>query len=630
MKPIIGDQGKRLYRRRLAIVASIIGCLLLLLAGRLVQLQIGEHHRYAIAARDNRIRIQPVAPARGLIYDRDGQLLAENIPGYTLEVIPDETRHLQRTVQGLKKLLPITLRQIERFKALVQATPSFDPVPLLTNLDAREVARVAVNGYRFPGVELHARLQRRYPHGNLTADSTGYVGRISAAELHRVNAAAYADTIYFGKRGIELEYQNVLHGHPGYRIVEVDAAGRPVKILKFHKATPGDDLILTLDLGMQKVAARALEGQRGAVVVLNAHTGAILALVSSPSFNANWFINGISAKRYQALLKNPGKPLWNRAIASGYATGSCIKPFIALAGLNDGVIADSQKIYSGPYYVIPNDPSKHKFWDWQPWGHGWTDLTKAIAQSVDTYFYPLAYKLGIRRMDAMLRQFGFGQCTHVDLPNATCGLLPSPKWKRKTLDQPWYPGDTVVMGIGQGYLQVSMLQLAEATARLATRGHSDAPHILRAVLPPGQSKAIPYRLRRLPPIRVRNPQYWNDVIAGMRAVVTSPYGTAHRTFQGFPHPVAGKTGTAQVVNIAGDPFKVKGKIPYRMRSNALFEAFTPVKNPQIVAVAIVEHAGMTLGPASTIVRKIFSYWYKNRQALSRPLPIRSQLQLSNQ
>lgn len=627
---MIGDKGKRLYRRRLTIVVAIIGCLLILLAARLVQLQIGEHHRYAIAARANRIRIEPVAPARGLIYDRGGRLLAENVPGYTLEVVPDEAHHLQKTLKALQKLLPIHARQIKRFNALVKATPSFDPVPLLTNLDAREVARIAVNSYRFPGVELHTRLQRHYPHGDLTADSTGYVGRISAAELHHVNAAAYADTIYFGKRGIELKYQNILHGQPGYRIVEVDAAGRPVKILRFHKATPGDDLILTLDLGMQKVAAKALEGQRGAVVVLNAHTGSILALVSSPSFNANWFINGISTARFQTLLKNPGKPLWNRAVASGYATGSCIKPFIALAGLNDGVITNSQTIYSGPYYVIPDDPTKHKFWDWQPWGHGWTDLRKAIAQSVDTYFYPLAYKLGIHRMDNMLRKFGFGQCTHIDLPNATCGLLPSPEWKRKTLGEPWYPGDTVVMGIGQGYLQVSMVQLAEATARLATRGHSAAPHLLRAILPPGHSKAIPIRIHKLPTIRVRSPQYWNDVIAGMRAVVTSPEGTAHRTFKGFPYPVAGKTGTAQVVNVAGDPFKEKGKIPYRMKSNALFEAFTPVRNPQIVAVAIVEHAGMTLGPASTIVRKLFSYWYKHHQAFAQTVPNRSQLQLSNQ
>lgn len=610
---------KRLFNYRTLVTAFAVILLFVAAITRLVQLQIFDHQGYAQAARQNRVRVQPIPPPRGLIYSRSGQLLAENVPSYTLAVIPDEVHHLAATLKALGKIVRLTPEDLRSFKALRTVTPGYRAIPLATHLDQKDLARFAVDRYRFPGVEIESRLRRYYPYANLTADTVGYVGRISESDLKHVDASAYAGTVYFGKSGLELADQARLHGQPGYKVMEVDANGQPVGTLKRERPHPGDDLILTLDMGLQQVAQQAMKGKRGAVVVMDPRTGAILAAVSNPAYDPNWFVDGISSRRYRTLVGDPGNPLWNRAFAASYAPGSTIKPFIALAGLNDRVIQPQTKVFSGPYYIIPGDKTQHRFWDWTPYGHGWTDLTKAIAQSVDTYFYPLAYQLGIHRIDDMLGRFGFGKPPPLHLPGVAAGVLPSPAWKQRTQGHPWYPGDTVLMGIGQGYLQVTPLQLASAVSEIAMRGHADRPHLLRAIRNPVDGRTEAVKPQPLPAITLKRPAYWQNVIAGMQAVIDSPAGTAYREFHSFPLPVAGKTGTAQVFANPKNPFQQKRRhIPYRLRDNALFEAFTPVDHPELAVVVIVEHAGDRLGPASTVTRKIMDYWLAHRRAIEHP------------
>lgn len=609
---------KRLFNYRTLATAFAVIVLFVAAIARLAQLQLFDHRDYAQAARENRVRVQPIPPPRGLIYSRNGRLLAENVPSYSLAVIPDEVHDLHATLDALGRVVKLTPDDLQSFATLRRITPGYRAIPLATHLSQADLARFAVNRYRFPGVEIQSRLRRYYPYANLTADTVGYVGRISESDLHRVDPSQYAGTIYFGKNGLELANQSMLHGSPGYKVLEVDANGQPVGTLKRHLPAPGQDLILTLDIGLQRVAQKAMHGKRGAVVVMNPRTGAILAAVSNPAYDPNWFVDGISNRRYHKLVSDPGNPLWNRALAAGYAPGSTIKPFIALAGLEAGLIKPQTKIFSGPYYIIPGDTTQHKFWDWTPYGHGWTDLSKAIAQSVDTYFYPLAYQLGIKRIDGMLSRFGFGQRPGLRVPGVSAGVLPSPSWKQRTQGHAWYPGDTVVMGIGQGYLQVTPLQMATAVSEIAMRGHGFRPHLLRALRNPVDGKITPVAPQPLPPIELKRQGYWNDVIAGMQAVVNSPAGTAYQEFQGFPLPVAGKTGTAQVFANPKNPFQQRKRLPYRLRDNALFEAFTPVAHPELAVVVIVEHAGDHLGPASSVTRKIMDYWLAHRRLIEHP------------
>ncbi|MEJ2479762.1 MAG: penicillin-binding protein 2 [Acidihalobacter sp.] len=612
-------QQRRVFNLRAVGMVLFVAAMLGVAVYRLVQLQILEHRNYAQAAHNNRVRIQPVAPPRGLIYSRNGKLLAENVPSYSLVLVPDDVHHLHRTVQDLVKLLHIAPADLRHFEQLRRSTPPYRAVPLLTQLSQRQLAHFAVESYRFPGVHIQARLVRHYPYGPLTVDSVGYVGRINAAELKKVNADNYAGTDYFGKSGLELAFQSQLHGKVGYKVVKVDAAGRPLSTLQSHLPVPGRDLVLTLDMGLQRVAQKAMTGWQGAVVVMNPRNGAVLALVSKPAFNPNWFVNGISEKRYRKLLDNPRKPLWNRALDAAYSPGSTIKPFIALGALQAHVITPQKQIDAGPYYIIPGDHSHHKFWDWTPYGHGMTNLKKAIEQSVDTYFYPVAYSMGIKTIDQTLAKFGFGRLPEPGLQGESAGVLPSPKWKQHTQGQPWYPGDTVLMGIGQGYLQVTPLQLAEGVSTIAMRGHGHQPHLLRAWRTSPGGSLHPVKVQALPDAHFRKPSFWRDVIAGMHAVTASPYGTSYRAFRGFPLPVAGKTGTAQVFSFHTSPFAKHGKIPFRLRDNALFEGFTPIDKPRLAVVVVVEHAGDKLGPASNIARKVLDYWYAHQAQIENPL-----------
>ncbi|GBE11157.1 stage V sporulation protein D [bacterium BMS3Bbin12] len=592
----------RLTIARATWAVVIIGLLLTLLIGRLVYLQVVLHEHYTTLSKENWVKLLPVPPTRGLIYDRNGVLLAENVPTYNLEITPEQVKDLKAVISGLRKLMPISDADVEAFRRLMAQKPRFESIPLRFHLTPREVARFAVDRWRFPGVEVTARLSRHYPLAPLAVHDIGYVGRIDVADLQRVSAGEYAGTSYIGKTGIERHYESILHGAVGLEQVEANAQGRTLRVLKRDAPHPGDNLYLTLDANLQATAQKAMGDYGGAVVALDPHNGDILAMVSTPVYNPNPFVNGISSKAYRVLHTNPGHPLFDRAIRGLYAPGSTIKPFMALAGLQYGVITPASTVYCPGYYQLPGD--SRKYWGWKRGGHGIVDLRKAITQSCDIYFYTLAHELGIERMHAFLSRFGFGEPTGVDLPGEKNGLLPSPEWKRATRHQPWYPGETLINGIGQGFTLVTPLQLAAATATLATHGRRVVPHLLYATRDPATGRLSVVPPRHLPAILLSHPSYWKDVITSMTDVVGNIHGTAHAIDRGLRYTVAGKTGTAQLFGTGQGAYRDEATVPRRLRDNALFIGFAPAENPRIVVAVIVEHGGYGGVTAAPIARKV--------------------------
>lgn len=599
---------RRLFLLRLGIAASLVVVLLGVVVGRLYYLQCSRHRYYAGQSHADGRRIEPVSAVRGLIFDRTGRLLAGNRPSYSLVITPDETHNLQGTLARLHKLLPISASDLARFHARLSDVPAFRGVPLLLQMSPKEVARFAVNEQRFPGVHIRAGLTRYYPLGPAAAHVVGYVGSITRSELKHVDAVHYRGTEHFGKTGVELGYQKLLHGLPGVRAIEVAPDGRKLRQISSKPSRGGDDLYLTLDARLQQVAYQAMGRQSGAVVAMNPRTGAILAMVSTPSFNPGLFVNGIGEKAFRRLRANPRQPLFNRAIAGQYPPGSTIKPFMALAGLN----------YAGGRYIHPRfDPGWYKlpghpkvYHNWNPHGFGHVDLHKAIELSDDVYFYSLAHDLGIDRIHAFLARFGLGRTTGVDLPGEHSGILPSRKWKRRARGQPWYPGDTLNAGIGQGYLSATPLQLAEAVSRIAMRGGGARPHILYAVRNPNTGKVTRMPIHHLPHIVDHGRHAWRRVISGMRAVIESPRGTAHQIAHGLSFPAAGKTGTSQLgAALPSDASNAtESNLPRRLRDDALFICFAPVRHPKIAVAVLVEHGGYGAAAAAPVARKVINAW----------------------
>lgn len=600
IKDYLAESQLTISRATWAVV--IVGLLAALLIGRLVYLQVILHKHYATLSKENWVRLVPVSPTRGLIFGRNGVLLAENVPTYNLTITPEQVTNLKATIAQLRRLMPISNDDVEAFRRLMAQKPGFESIPLRFRLTPREVARFAVNRWRFPGVDVTAQLSRYYPRKSLAVHDVGYVGRIDASELRKVNESEYAGTSYIGKTGIEQYYESILHGRVGVEEVEANAQGRTLRVIKRTAPTPGDNIYLTLDARLQAVAQKAMGKYTGALVALDPNNGDILAMVSTPDYNPNPFVNGINTKAYRALRDNPEHPLFDRAIRGMYAPGSTIKPFMALAGLQDGVVTPESTTFCPGYYQIPGH--SHKYHCWKRWGHGVVDLHKAIVQSCDVYFYALAHALGIDRMHAFLSRFGFGQPTGVDLMGEKNGLLPSPKWKEATHHQPWYPGDTVINGIGQGYMLVTPLQLASATATLAMRGRRIVPHLLYALRNPATGRLTILPPRHLPAILLSKQSYWKDVIADMTGVITSVHGTAHSIDWGAKYTIAGKTGTAQVFGTRRDEDSDERNLPFKLRDNALFIAFAPVKDPKIAVAVIVEHGGGGGGMAAPIARKV--------------------------
>ena len=570
------SDNRRTVDRRLWQVTVLMLLVLLLLLARFAELQIFEHGTYAARAENNRIRLRAIAPNRGLILDRQGRVLAENRPAYRLVVVPERVPDLATMLDTVDRLVGLSASEREQFRVLRLRNRPFQPITIKGNLSEEQVATLALDRHRLEGLDIEPYLIRRYPYGEALAHVLGYVARLDEADLRRLDAANYRATTHTGKTGIERYYEDQLHGRSGIERVETNAQGRMVRVLERTPPVPGRDLQLTLDLDLQLAAIEALGEHPGAVVALDIETGGVLALVSKPGFDPNLFVNGISHAAYRALLESPRRPLFNRFLAGGYQPGSTIKPFIGLAGLAAGSITPETQVFSTGKFRLPGHSRVYK--DWREGGHGWVDLERAMEQSVNFYFYDLAHKLGIDRISRELALFGFGQTTDIDLPGEFEGVLPSRSWKRRALDQAWFPGETVITGIGQGFIVVTPLQLAHATATLAGRGRAAPPRLVD-LEPPAT-------------LVEHKPEHWNAVFKGMRAVVHGERGTARAIAAGIPVEIGGKTGTSQVFGRNEDETEIESEeLPWFLRNHALFIAFAPYEDPKIAVAVVAEHGG---------------------------------------
>ncbi len=604
-----------LFRLHLLIAFLVVLSLVLVL--RLAYLQFVQYKRFATLSLKNQMSVLPIAPSRGVIYDKNGVVLAENIPIYVLELIPERLKSITETLRQLQALLPsISREDIKNFYRSRKQNPAYVPIPLKLKLTQEEVAIFATNQYRFPGVSIKAILMRYYPLGEITAHLLGYVGRINQAELQQVDPTNYRATNFIGKTGIEKFYEPQLHGQVGYQQIETDVTGKTLRILSKQAPRTGDKLFLTIDTRLQESAYNALSGMRGAAVLMSVKNGAILAMVSAPSFNPNLFVNGISSEDYKRLSDEQDRPLFNRAVRGLYPPASTIKPFMAITGLHTGIANLQDHIYDPGWYRLPH--VKHAYRDWKHTGHGLINLKRAITVSCDTYFYQLGNKLGIRAIEKMLTRFGFGQLTHVDLYEESSGLVPSPQWKRQTKKLPWYPGDTLITSIGQGFMLTTPLQLANATAALAHNGRRFRPHLLQTEIHEQQTFA--YQSIEEYPLHLAK-EHWDIVKDAMQSVITNNEGTGKRFGRDAPYSVAGKTGTAQVFSLSQDNKKQYVNIPLELRDHSLFIAFAPVEHPDVAIAVIVEHDTT----ASQVARQILNTYFDLKELGQLDTPAQQQV-----
>lgn len=597
----------RVFLGRVVAAFVLIILLITALVVRLVYLQIVGHEHYATLSKDNRIKISPLPPTRGIIYDRHGKMLAQNMPTYSLELIPDQIDNLDETLQQLQKLLAISDEKIESFQKQRKRNKSFTSTPLLQNLSEEEVARFAVVRPYFPGVDVYVRMVRYYPYADLAAHVVGYVGRINEQELKALPGAEYRGTDFIGKNGIEKTYENELHGTAGYEELETNAQARAVNTVSTTDPIAGANIYLTLDIDLQKIAYDALSEYNGAVVAIDIKTGGVLVFASRPGFDPNPFVSGISGADYKALQESPDQPLYNRALRGQYPPGSTVKPFLGLAGLEYGVTDFRHRLFCPGYYRLPN--VEHKYRDWKKWGHGMVDMDEAITQSCDVYFYDLALALGIDRMHEFLGKFGFGQKTGIDLVGETEGLLPSKEWKRSRRKQAWFPGETLITGIGQGYMQATPLQLARATATLANHGRVVQPHLVQQIINASGTDSIELLPESTIPLDKQN---IDNIILAMTNVVHGAHGTAGKLDKAINYQIAGKTGTAQVFTIKQEEKYNEDAIDFKMRDHALFIAFAPVNDPQIAVAVIAEHGGHGGTVAAPIAGDVIDAWLRSK------------------
>jgi penicillin-binding protein 2 len=596
----------KLFFNRVLVIFIFIVVLMLGLCARLIYLQVVGHEHYAVLAKNNRIKISTIPPTRGIIYDRRGRILAQNLPSYSLEIIPEQIKDLDDTLQRLKELLDLTEDTIEEFHKQRKRHKRFDSTPLLLTLTEEEVAKFAVARPFFPGVDIHAILVRYYPYGILTSHVVGYVGRINEKELADLPEQEYSGTFYMGKVGIEKSYEVQLHGNAGYTEVETNAQGRSINVLNKVEPTAGADLTLTLDIDLQKTAYDVLEGSNGALVAIEIKTGDVLAFVSHPGFDPNPFVNGISNKAYRTLEDSPDRPMFNRALRGLYPPGSTIKPFVGLAGLEYNQISFHQKMYCSGYFQITG--FEHKFRDWAKWGHGSVDLNDAITESCDVYFYSLALELGIDKMHDFLEQFGFGEKTGIDLIGEKAGLMPSQQWKNTTKKMGWAAGDSIITGIGQGFTQVTPLQLARATATLANYGKVVNPHLMSKLVNTDNTVIAPPTSTQLIPLKQKNV---TDIISAMVNVVYGEHGTAKNIAEGTAYQIAGKTGTAQVYTVKQNEQYDK-EIDIKFRDHALFISFAPADDPKIAVAVVVENGGHGGTVAAPLAAKVIEQYLTNQ------------------
>lgn len=610
---------KRLFVSRVIVAVIVSIALLGIVVVRLVQLQVRDYEHFAEKSHGNRVRIEAIAPTRGLIFDRLGRVLAENLPAYQLELIPEQVPDLQDTLARLAALGLIRREDIPRFNGLSQTGPRFKPVTLRFRLTDDEIATFANQRPRFPGVDFQPRLVRHYPEGKLTAHAIGYVGALSTADLERLDPAAYAGTAHTGKTAVEHYNEEILHGKAGFRQVVTNARGRQLPaeahdpggpLLAGDVPTPGHNLYLSLDLDLQRVATEAFAGKRGAAVAIDPANGEILALVSAPTFDPNAFATGMSPSEFNKLQNDEGRPLFNRAVRGSYPPGSTIKPMLALAALETGATNLTRRTVCVGYYSLPG--STHRYRDWKPGGHGEVDLHNAIAQSCDVYFYEISRDIGIDRMHYYLDQFGLGKETGLDMVGEANGLVPSRAWKRQAFaeraDQVWFPGETVIASIGQGYMLASPLQLANAAAALAARGKRFRPHLVAAFEDPISGKRTLIAPEPLPSVKIEDEQHWDAVISGMHDVMQSEVGTARAVGLGAPYDMAGKSGTAQVFSLSQDEEYDEEELDERLRDHALFIAFAPLDQPRIAVAVIVENGSSGSRVAAPIARAMMDQY----------------------
>lgn len=610
---------RRVFIARIILAAVVATLLLAIVIARLVQLQVIDYEHFAERAQGNRVRIEAVPPIRGLILDRKGRVLAENRPAYQLELIPEQVDDVDDTLRRLANLELIEATDIERIKTLIARGPRFKPVTLKLQMTDKEVAHFAIQRPRFPGVDFRPRLIRHYPDGPAIAHAVGYVGALSEADLQRLDPARYSGTGQTGKSGVEHSFESLLHGDPGYRHVVTNARGRVVTVETSElqdslppdaQPTPGQNVYLSIDLDLQRIAYEALGGQRGAVVAIDPWTGELLALVSSPSFDPNLFAAGMSSAQFNDLQSDTERPLFDRAVRGTYPPGSTIKPMLALAALETGATNLTRKSVCIGWFSLPN--TTHRYRDWRPEGHGPMDLHDAIAQSCDVYFYEVSVDLGIDNLHHYLDQFGLGQPTGIDVPGEKAGINPSREWKRATFrnpsDQRWFNGETVIASIGQGYMLATPLQLASAAATLATRGTRYRPHLVAAWEDPLTGERQLVRPERLNDVEIENEFYWETVIDAMHSVLQGARGTARAVGTGAPYAMAGKSGTAQVFTVAQEEEYDEEEIEYRLRDHALFVSFAPVENPQIAVAVIVENGSSGSRVAAPVARAIMDQY----------------------
>ena len=601
------EKETQLVNRRLIACAAFVLALVAVLVGRLYVLQVVQHDYHAAVSQNNRVHVLPIAPERGLIYDRNGEVLADNKPSFNLTLTRERAGDTPRVLDSLVQILGLGDEDRQGFeKDLRRGRKPFEPVTLMFGLSEEQIALIAVNQFRLPGLDVEPQFIREYPMGVHFAHSVGYVGRINEKEAKSLDATEYRGTQSIGKTGIEHFYEAQLHGQVGYEEVETNAQGRVMRVLRHHDPVPGKNITLSLDSHLQLAAEKALGDRRGSVVALDPATGEVLAMVSNPSFDPNLFVKGISFRQYAELRDSIDRPLFNRVLRGLYAPGSTIKPEVAIAGLDSGVITPASRVFDPGYYELPN--YDHKYRNWNRSGDGWVDMYSAIMRSNDTYFYDLAHKLGVERLHDYMSEFGLGQKVSLDMFEESAGLMPSPAWKRANRRQAWYPGETLILGIGQGYMQVTPLQLAQATSLLASKGVWHRPHLAMSV-----GDQPPVDANPMPNIVLRDSHAWDQVNLGMQMVMHAPRGIARAAAAGAPYRIAGKSGTAQVVAIKQGERYNRNKTLERHRDNALFVGFAPADHPSIAIAVMIENGEAGGRVAGPVVREIMDAYLLDEQ-----------------
>ena len=601
------------FRVRLGVASAFVLLMFAALFGRFLYLQVIKHEHYQTLAEANRISIVPVVPNRGLITDRNGIVLAHNYSGYTLEITPSKVHDLEALINDLATIVQITPKDRRRFRKLLEESRNFESLPIRTRLSEEEIARFVANRYRFPAIELNARLFRQYPQAEIFSHVIGYIGRINERDVEQLTAtdqiSNYRGTDHIGKIGIEQAYERHLHGNTGFEEVEIDSSGRAVRSLSRTPPVSGNNLVLTLDARLQQVAYDVFGEFRGALVAIDPRNGAILAQVSKPGYDPNLFVDGIDSQTWKELNESLDRPLTNRALQGQYPPGSTIKPFMALAALELGKRTPTYTINDPGFFTLAG--VGHQWRDWKKGGHGIVDLNKAIVQSCDTYFYGLANDLGIDAIHGFLDQFGFGRRTGVDIEGEGTGILPSQRWKMRRFRQKWFAGDTISVGIGQGYIITTPLQLAHATAIIANGGTVFKPHLVQHVQESRSNQITSVAPQVLASLNLK-PGNVARIKAAMVDVMR-PGGTAARAGADAPYSFAGKTGTAQVVAIKQGERYIESKVQERHRDHALFVAYAPAENPTIALAILVENGGSGSGTAAPIARAVFDYYLLGKE-----------------